>query len=214
MTKIIFDWDGTIAKPDVAREASIRRFKTLGETIDVKWLKEAQKHDDHYKLTKQLISKYTGVMDDKELNTIMTDIFKLHYLGVMREMGSKALYDGMFQVIKKLHEKGHKLVIASTLRSDLIKHSLTVLNMNIYFEKVYGNTPDLKYSKKDVVEMAKKNLDGADFMIGDKEEDILSGKSVKAKTIYVTWGVSGTDYKNIADFTVDKSEEILKIIIK
>jgi phosphoglycolate phosphatase-like HAD superfamily hydrolase len=212
--KIIFDWDGTIAKPDVAREASMRRFKTLGQTIDAAWLKQAQKNNDHYKLNKQLISKYTGIIDDKELTILMTDIFKLHYLGVMHEMGSKALYDGMLDIVKKLHSKGHRLVIASTLRSDLIKHSLKILEMDMYFEKVYANTPDLKYSKKDVVEMAKKNLDGADYMIGDKEEDILSGKSVKAKTIYVTWGVTGSDFKNIADYSVDKADEILKIIIK
>jgi phosphoglycolate phosphatase len=212
--KILFDWDGTIAKPDVAAEASMRRFKTLGETVDPKWFKEAQKNNDHYKLNKQLISKYTGIIDEKELTTIMTDIFKLHYLGVMHEMKNKALYDGMLDVVKKLHAKGHKLAIASTLRSDLIRHSLKTLNMEMYFEKVYGNTPDLKYSKKDVVEMAKKNLDGADYMIGDKEEDILSGKSVKAKTIYVTWGVTGSDFKGKADYTVDKAEEILKIIVK
>jgi phosphoglycolate phosphatase-like HAD superfamily hydrolase len=209
---IIFDWDGTIAKPDVAREASMRRFKTLGQTIDPEWLKQAQKHDDHYKLNKQLISKYTGLTDDKELTTIMTDIFKLHYLGVMHEMGNKALYDGMLNVIKKLHAKGHKLAIASTLRSDLIRHSLKVLNMDMYFEKVYGNTPDLKYSKKDVVEMAKKNLEGANYMIGDKEEDILAGKSVKAKTIYVTWGVTGEEFKSISDYAVKKPEEITNII--
>jgi phosphoglycolate phosphatase-like HAD superfamily hydrolase len=212
--KIIFDWDGTIAKPEVATIAATRRLKTLGESIDPTWLKDALKNNDHYKLNKQLISKYTGLVDDKELTTIMTDIFKLHYLAVIHEMGNKAVYDGMINVIKKLHENGHKLAIATTLRSDLLRHSLKVLNMDMYFEKVYGNTPDLKYSKKDVVEMAKKNLDGADYMIGDKEEDILSGKSVKAKTIYVTWGVTGSDFKNIADYSVDKADEILKIIIK
>jgi phosphoglycolate phosphatase len=209
---IIFDWDGTIAKPDVAREASMRRFKTLGGAIDEKWLREAQKNNDHYKLNKQLISKYTGITDDKELTVIMTDIFKLHYLGVAHEMKNKVLYDGMFNVIKRLHAKGYKLAIASTLRSDLIKHSLKLLNMEMYFEKVYANTPDLKYSKKDVVEMAKKNLGGADYMIGDKEEDILAGKSVKAKTIYVTWGVTGEDFKSISNYTVKEPQEILDII--
>jgi len=213
MAKIIFDWDGTIAKPDVAREAAMRRFKTLGQNVDPDWLKEAQKKDDHYKLNKQLISKYTGIVEDKELTTIMTDIFKLHYLGVMHEMKNNALYDGMLDLIKKLHAKGHKLAIASTLRTDLIKHSMKILNMDTYFEKIYANTPDLKYSKKDVVEMAKKNLDGADFMIGDKEEDLLAGKSVKAKTIYVTWGVTESDHKHIADFTVNNSKELLKIFI-
>jgi phosphoglycolate phosphatase len=212
MAKIIFDWDGTIASPDVAGEAALRRLKTLGENIDPAWLKEAQKKNDHYKLNKQLISKYTGITDDKELTTIMTDIFKFHYLGVMHEMKSKALYDGMLDVVKKLHAKGHKLAIASTLRTDLIKHSMKILNMDMYFEKVYANTPDLKYSKKDVVEMAKKNLNGADYMIGDKEEDILAGKSIKSKTIYVTWGVTGKDHEKIADFTVNTPEEILKIV--
>lgn len=212
--KIIFDWDGTIAKPDVATIAATRRLTTLGQSVNPEWLKQALKNNDHYKLNKQLISKYTGIVDDKELTTIMTDIFKLHYLGVMHEMGNKAVYDGMLEVIKKLHSNKHKLAIASTLRSDLIRHSLKVLNMEAYFEKVYGNTPDLKYSKKDVVEMARKNLDGADFMIGDKEEDILAGKSIKAKTIYVTWGVSGSDFRGKADYSVDKPEEILKIIKK
>jgi phosphoglycolate phosphatase-like HAD superfamily hydrolase len=136
MSKILFDWDGTIAKPDVARMASERRFKTLGQTIEAAWLKEAMKNNDHYKVNKQLISKYTGLTDDKELTTIMTDIFKYHYLGVIHEMGNKALYDGMINVIKKLHDKGHKLAIATTLRSDLIRYSLKVLNMDMYFEKV------------------------------------------------------------------------------
>jgi len=212
MSKIIFDWDGTIAKPDIAREASMRRLKTLGETADPSWLKQAMKNNDHYKSNKQAISKYTGITDDKELTIIMTDLFKLHYIGVIHEMGSKALYDGMLDVIKKLHGKGHKLAIASTLRSDLIKHSLKVLGMDIYFEKVYANTPDLKYSKKDVVEMAKKNLGGADYMIGDKEEDIWAGKSIKAKTIYVTWGATNAEFKALSDFSVDKAEELLKII--
>ena len=155
-----------------------------------------------------------SITNEKELTIMMTDIFKLHYLALTNEMKDKAIYDGMRDTIKRLHAKGHKLAIASTLRSDLIRHSLKTLNMDMYFEKVYGNTPDLKYSKKDVVEMAKKNLDGADFMIGDKEEDILSGKAVKAKTIYVMWGVTGTDLKGKADFSIDKPEEILKIIIK
>ena len=212
--KILFDWDGTIAKPEVAGEAATRRLKTLGETIDPAWLKNALKNNDHYKLNKQLISKYTGLVDDKELTTIMTDIFKLHYLGVVNEMKNKVLYDGMMDVIKKLHGKGHKLAIASTIRSDILNRSLKVLNMDIYFEKVYGNTPDLKYSKKDVVEMAKKNLDGANYMIGDKEEDILAGQSIKADTIYVTWGVTNSDFKGKAKYTVDKPEEILKVIIK
>ena len=209
---ILFDWDGTIARPEIAQEASARRFRTLGKNVDKDWLKEAQKNNDHYKVNKELISKYTGLTDDKELKTIMTDLFKYHYLAVVNEHKDKSLYDGMFDVIKTLHSKGHKIFIASTIRSDIIKISLEKLGMDKFFLKVYANTPDLKYSKKDIVEMARKNLGKADYMIGDKEEDILAGKAVKAKTIYVTWGATDRDHKDKADYTVNKPEEILKII--
>jgi phosphoglycolate phosphatase-like HAD superfamily hydrolase len=213
MSNIIFDWDGTIARPDVAKEASTRRFKTLGENIDQKWLSQALKNNDHYAVNKKLITQYTGITDDDELTTIMTDIFRFHYTAVIKEWGDKALYNGMQQVIERLAKK-HRLVMASTLRQDLLEYSLINLGMDKYFEKVYANTPDLKYSKEQLVKMAKKHLGKADFMIGDKEEDILAGKSVKAKTIYVTWGVTGKDHKHLSDFTASKPEDILKIIEK
>jgi phosphoglycolate phosphatase-like HAD superfamily hydrolase len=118
----------------------------------------------------------------------------------------------MRAVIKQLHAKKHRLVIASTIRSDIIKHALKTLALEEYFEKVYANTPDLRYSKRDVVQMANKNLGKSDYMIGDKEEDILSGQAVKAKAIYVTWGATGTDFTGRADFTIEKPSEILNII--
>ena len=212
--KIIFDWDGTIAKHDIATEAALRRFKTISHFVDSDLTKHASKTGDNYKISKQIISKYTGISGDKECTAFATDIFKLHYLAVMHEMGDKALCDGMLEVIRKLYTKGHKLAIVSTLRSDLVKYSLKILKMDAFFEKVYANTPDLKYSKKDVVEMAKKNLGNVDYMIGDTEEDVRAGKSVNAKTIYVTWGASDASFLGISDHSISKSEDILKIIIK
>ncbi|MGV8141561.1 MAG: HAD family hydrolase [Candidatus Woesearchaeota archaeon] len=213
MSNIIFDWDGTIARPDVAKEASIRRFKTLGQSIDKEWLKKALKNNDHYAVNKELISKYTGINDDKELTTIMTDIFKFHYIAVVNEWKDKSIYDKMRDVVKKLASR-HKLVIASTLRDDILQYSVINLGMDKYFYKIYGNTPDLKYSKEDIVRMAKKHFGkaGAQYMIGDKEEDILAGKSVNAKTVYVTWGITGSDHMNISDYSVIKPEDLLKII--
>jgi phosphoglycolate phosphatase-like HAD superfamily hydrolase len=212
--KILFDWDGTIAKHDIATQASIRRFKTISKFVDSDLTKNASKDGDNYKLSKQLISKYTGTTDDKESTELVTDLFRIHYLAVIHELGDKALYDGMLEVIRKLYTKGHKLAIASTLRSDLIKDSLKKLKMDAFFEKVYANTPDLKYSKKDVVEMARKNLGSVDYMIGDKEEDIRAGIAVKAKTIYVTWGITTASFIGISEHNVSKPEEIWKIIDK
>jgi len=208
---IIFDWDGTIAKPDVAMQASERRFKTLGQNVDPEWLKNALKNNEHYAVNKKLISEYTGIIDDDELTTIMTDILKFHYTAVVKEWKDKSLYPGMRDVIIELAKK-NKLFIASTLRQDLIDYSLKNLGLDKYFVKTFANTPDLKFSKAQLVKSASGNSKDKFFMIGDKEEDILAGNASGTKTIYVTWGVTGSDFKGEADFTADKPEDILKII--
>jgi len=208
---IIFDWDGTIAKPDVAKEAASRRLKSLGQTVDDGYLSKALKNNDHYKLNKELISGYTGIKSDKELTIMMTDMFKFHYTAVVHELGDKALYDGMREVIQKL-ATGNNLVIASTLRRDILDYSLMNLDMQKYFKKIYANTPDLKYSKEDLVRLVKRHMKRTDYMIGDKEEDILAGKAVNAKTIYVTWGATGNDFVGIADNSAVIPEDILRII--
>lgn len=208
---IIFDWDGTIAKPDVAKEAAGRRLKTLGYTVDKTYLDKALKNNDHYKLNKELISRYTGITNDKQLTIMMTDLFRFHYTAVIHEWGDKALYAGMREVIERLAQ-GNKLVIASTLRRDILEYSLINLGMDKHFKKIYANTPDLKYSKEDLVQLVKKHMKKADYMIGDKEEDILAGKSVNAKTIYVTWGVTGNDLLGKANHSALIPEDILRII--
>ena len=115
------------------------------------------------------------------------------------------------QIIEKL-SKIHSLVIASTLRQDLIDYSLKNLDMNKYFKKNFANTPDLKYSKQDLVKMAAKHFGKADFMVGNKEEDLLAGNLVGAKSIYVTWGATNADHKDKADFVANAPEELLNII--
>jgi len=208
---IVFDWDGTIARPDVAKEASLRRFKTLGASIDPKWLKDALKNNDHY-ANKRLISEYTGIVSDNELTTIMTDIFRFHYAAVIHEWMDDALYPGMRDVIISLHKKGHRLAIASTLRQDLLDYSLINLGLEKYFVKVYANTPDLKYSKQQLVLMAKKHLAKINYMIGDKKEDLDAGHIAGAKSVLASWGVTGLDHKAIADIVLDKPKELLKAL--
>ena len=211
MANILFDWDGTIARTEISGEAAARRLRTIGKHIEKEWLEGARNNNDQQKLNKLLISKYTGLTDEKELKIMMTDMFKFHYLGTVNEHKIKSLYNDMFEVVKELHGKGHKICIASTIRSDIIKLTTEKLGMDKFFFKIYANSPDLKYSKKDILEMANKNLGKVDYMIGDKEEDILAGKAVKAKTIHVTWGANQKN-KPQTDYTADKPEDILKII--
>ena len=103
---------------------------------------------------------------------------------------------------------------ADALRMDLIEYSLRNLGLRDCFTEIFANTADLRFKKEDLAKQALKKAKKCDFFIGDKEEDIFSGKKVKGKTIYVTWGVTEKDYEHIADFVASKPEDIIKIIEK
>jgi len=67
---ILFDWDGTIAKKEVAEEASLRRCTTLDLVITPEQMREMQKTHAHYDINKAALRKYTGVTDERMLSLI------------------------------------------------------------------------------------------------------------------------------------------------
>ena len=208
---ICFDWDGTLVKKDVAEEASMRRGKTLGAVMDRNYIQEAMKTHAHYKVNKELISKYTGIKDERQLTTIIIEIFRFHYLGVVNEWKQRVFYPEVVEMLKRLKEQGHSLSIASTLRQDILDFSLEVLGMRDIFSSVKANTPDLQFSKEYLVGQVMKESGKIQWMIGDREEDALAGKKHRAKTIFVAWGAEDKK-ENIADFIVSKPTEILACI--
>ncbi len=209
---IIFDWDGTLAKREVAEEASVRRGNSIGVVMDKAWMREAQKTHAHYKVNKAAIQKYTGIKDEKLKTIMMTNLFQLHYLSVVNEWKEKIFFEGIKDLLKALKEKGSKLSIASTIRKDIIKPSLQLLDVEKYFDSVHGNNASLDYTKNDLVEMAVKKNGKASYMVGDREEDMIGGKSVGAKTIFVSWGQGDLNDKSLTDFIVNSAEELVNIL--
>jgi len=209
MTHICFDWDGTIAKKEAVEEANVRRCKTLDISINPAKLRELQKTHAHYEVTKEAIQKYTGIKDDREQTIIMTDLFKLHYTAVAHEMGQKLFYPGMLEVVKKLHKEGMTLSIATTLTQDIIDHVLVILDVRNLFGAVYGNTPDLIYKKEDMLKKALTDCGEVHLMVGDREEDLKAGRTVKAKTAFASWGHGELKDKKLADTVLNKPEDLL-----
>ena len=208
---ICFDWDGTLARFEIAHEAAIRRSKTLGQEFDPVWLKETMKSDKHYVLNKELIEKYTGVVDKKIQTIIMTNLFQYHYLGVANEREERVLFEGIKEFLDDLKEK-HTLTIATTLRKDIVVEVLKNLDLINYFDYVAGNNPELSYDKQDLVDEVIREKGNLDFMVGDKSDDIDAGQKRGAKGILVSWGSHKTYDK--ADYVVENVKELEKIISK
>ncbi|VVB81195.1 Phosphoglycolate phosphatase [uncultured archaeon] len=210
MSHIAFDWDGTIAKKEVAEEASIRRCKTLDIKMTSEKMQELQKTHAHYDINRQRILEYTGIKDERTQTIIMTNLFQLHYVGVVNEWKDKIFYPGMKEAITKLKKQGHTLSIITTLRTDIIEPALEALGMRNIFGKVYGNTPDLIYSKEELAKQALTDCKEVHLVVGDREEDLMAGRAVKAKTAFAQWGHGELKDKKLADAILKTPEDILK----
>lgn len=210
MSHIAFDWDGTIAKKEVAEEASIRRCKTLDIKMTSDRMRELQKTHGHWDINRERIQEYTGIKDERTQTIIMTNLFQLHYVGVVNEWKDKIFYEGMKEAVTMLKKTGHTLSIVTTLRTDIIEPALEILGMRNIFGKVYGNTPDLIYSKEELVKQALTDCGEVHLVIGDREDDLMAGKAVKAKTAFAHWGHGELKDKKLADFELKNPEDILK----
>ncbi len=207
---IAFDWDGTIAKKEVAEEASIRRCKTLDIKMTSEKMRELQKTHAHYDINRKRIQEYTGIKEARTQTIIMTNMFQLHYVGVVNEWKDKIFYPGMKEAITMLKKTGHTLSIVTTLRTDIIEPALEILGMRNVFGKVYGNTPDLIYSKEELVKQALTDCKEVHLVVGDREDDLIAGRAVKAQTAFAQWGHGELKDKKLADFVLKNPEDILK----
>jgi phosphoglycolate phosphatase-like HAD superfamily hydrolase len=208
MMHIAFDWDGTIAKKEVVEEANIRRCKTLDISLSLEKLRELQKTHAHYDINRKAIQKTTGITDERTQTIIMTNLFQFHYLCVVNEWRNKIFYTGMPETIKKLKKEGNALSIVTTLRADIIEPALEALGMRNLFGRIYGNTPDLIYSKLDLAKQALTDCKEVHCLIGDREEDMAAGKMIGAKTAFATWGHGELKKKELADVILKTPKDL------
>ncbi len=209
---ICFDWDGTLARFEIAHEAAMRRSRTLGQEFDPAWLKEAMKTDKHYENNKELIKKYTGVTDERVQTSMMTDLFRYHYLGVANEKKDEVLFPEIKDMLSSL-KQNNTLSIATTLRQDIVDEVLKNLGIRDYFEYVQGNNPELDYTKQQLLDhvidnSVKDKIEPPSYMVGDKKDDVDAAKARNMKGVLVTWG-SHQSYEK-ADYTANSVKELEK----
>jgi phosphoglycolate phosphatase-like HAD superfamily hydrolase len=208
---IVFDFSGTVIKREVAEEASRRRLEWLGKTVSKEYLRKALPRDKHFKVNKKLLSKYTGIKDEKMLTMFSTDLFKIHMLAVANEMRQKMFREGIIKVIKKLRKDGFKIGIMSGIRSDIIFNMLKITKTDDLIDYVCAQNPTLTYSNKQLLECIK-NAGKIEYVIGDKLTDLVAAKQTGAKSIFLRGGhpLGGEEKK--ADFIVETPDKILEII--
>ena len=142
------------------------------------------------------------------------------YIEIYREnldVKSKA-YDGMYELVKNLQDKGIKLAVNSNKPDDMTKKLIYKCYPNIDFVAVYGAMEGVKHKPdpeqaNQIAELM--DLKNEEIMyIGDSDVDIKTAKNAKMRSCGCLWGYR--DLKNLtdagADCIVSNPEEIMRCL--
>ena len=228
---VVVDFSGTLVKPFVAEQANLKRYDLLG--IPRPSLKDQKKHHatkEHYDIIKEFIEKQFGISNDMKINfrnnyakevslsgkdiktMIMTDLFRNSMYLVAVENKLNIYADGILDALNSIQKKGYKLAIVSGIRTDIITGIFEITNCPVKFDYIYGQDPVLSRDSNETLNNELSKEGKICYLIGDKLSDLEPAKKLKAKTIFVKWGHSSGGEEDFADYSINKAEELNKII--
>ncbi|MGC4376844.1 pyrophosphatase PpaX [Fictibacillus sp. Mic-4] len=127
-------------------------------------------------------------------------------------------YEGVYETIEKLHQKGYKLGIVTTKMRHTVNMGLKLTGLDQFFECIVP-LDDVKRAKPDPepIERALAILDSVPektIMVGDNKHDILAGKNAGTKTAGVAWSIKGRAYLEEfqPDYMLENMSDILAIV--
>lgn len=127
------------------------------------------------------------------------------------------IFDGVYETVKELKNRGFKLAIVTTKLSDVVAMGLKLTKLDQFFEVIVA-MDHVKTPKPDPepVLLALEKLGAKPeeaIMVGDNHHDILAGKNAGTMTAGVAWSLKGkqhlAEYK--PDYIFDHMEELLDI---
>ncbi len=108
------------------------------------------------------------------------------------------VYDGIAELLKKLHESGKKVILATSKPEPFAVRILEHFGIAQYFDLIAGSTFDTsRQDKADVLKYAVKSVGVEDLkealMIGDRKHDVIGAHKVGMDCAYVLFGFGSRD---------------------
>ena len=154
-------------------------------------------------------------MDESRVDEMVT-----HYRGFNMTNHDRLVkeFDGVYETVKTLHEKGLKLGIVTTKMRQTVVMGLKLTGLDQFFDVVVC-LDDVTNAKPDPepVQLALQQLGASPeeaIMVGDNYHDILAGKNAGTKTAAVSWTIKGVDYLQSfePDYMLTHMEDILPLV--
>ncbi|MCM3618823.1 pyrophosphatase PpaX [Sutcliffiella horikoshii] len=154
-------------------------------------------------------------MDESRVDEMVT-----HYRGFNMTNHDRLVkeFDGVYETVKILHEKGLKLGIVTTKMRQTVVMGLKLTGLDQFFDVVVC-LDDVTNAKPDPepVQLALRQLGASPeeaIMVGDNYHDILAGKNAGTKTAAVSWTIKGVEYLQSfePDYMLTHMEDILPLV--
>lgn len=124
------------------------------------------------------------------------------------------IFDGISDVIQKLHSAGHELYVVSSNSTENVDIFLQDKDLRQYFKEVKG-IAGISGKSKALKKMAKRNkFDlGATYYVGDEARDIVAAKRVGMQMVSVTWGFNDKELlQNLTpDYLIEHPKDLVKL---
>jgi phosphoglycolate phosphatase len=176
---IVFDLDGTLVDslPDII--ASFRHgFASLG-------LPTPSEAEVRALIGHPLEAMYTHFAPEHAPR--LCALYREHY--PRNFVNRSRPYPGVVELLRTLRERGYKLAIATTKRTDMARRFAEALGLSSMLDHVQGTEGFPSKPAPDVIHRALGALEARGlWMVGDTVHDIQAGQAAGLRTYAVTWG--------------------------
>ncbi len=191
---VIFDMDGTLvdSAQDITSAINMVRHEIKLSPLNKETIIDAI-NGKHEKLAKIFYDTDVYVASHR-------DMFESFYHDEC--IKNVYLYEGVLEVLKHLRNNNVACSVATNAPSNFAKRILNHLNVDHYFDYIYGAD---HYTSKPHPEMIHailsnygydKTKDYMPLMVGDSIKDVLAGENAFIKPVHIQWGFSKESLKN------------------
>lgn len=214
----LFDLDGTLVDsvPDLAtalnKMLSDYQLPTYGEHVIRHWVGNGARV-----LVERGLSGDTKINHNREQLEVDTALDKFLFYYRTLETKSTVLYDGVFDTLHALKQRGYTLVLITNKPSEFIAPILSSFSLLSLFSLTIGgdSLPQKKPSALPLLYACEqfKVSPSQCVMVGDSKNDILAAKAANIKSIGLTYGYNyGESISTYQpDWVFDSFSEILTL---
>ena len=208
ITTVLFDLDGTLIDTN---ELIISSFL---HTLEKYYPNQYQREDVLHFIGPTLTETFMAINPEQTAEMIQTyrDYNISNHDLIVTE------YEGVYETVKTLKEKGYKLGIVTTKMLNVVVMGLKLTKLDEFFEVIVA-LDHVKKAKPDpepiivALEQLGSRPEEA-IMVGDNFHDVLAGKNAGTKTAGVAWAVKGRESLEIhsPDYMLENMRDLLTIL--